>query len=1499
MKFDYEISRQEIQELSSSDAIAAFFSKLGYRTDSRTAQAPANLGITANGTLRPIKKTELIADQEGLLQVYLFELTSVTVSHTRSLCRAFRNRAGNFLLILTSDYERLDFVLLEKYIPSSSKSGKTISLSQVNVRPRTLTVNRKKPETVHLRVLRRFTYTESDQFAQYDKLLCAYAIADWSEEYFNNRALFSDHCLLERLRERPEWQEDPKPTYQALRELYVSASSRFANKPETDVRKELYEPAFKKLGFDFKVGKKSNSSMHEPDYYLLQKGKKKTTGVCLTYTWGRSLDSKDDQRDQETSEENPGAVVVSLLERGLAPWAIVTNGRIWRLYSQKTHSRATNYYEIDLEEILAQGGPLANDPAEAFRFFWLLFRCEAFIAKAIQRDGKEQQLCFLDELLSDSETYAKELGDRLKDRVFERVFPQLSEGFIKYIRARDGKQADLSQERLDQVFTGTLMFLYRLLFLLYAESRGLLPVKEVRGFFEVSIEKIKRETADVVGRIEDEVEKGLKKHFKDNEYALYDRLLRLFEVIDRGDSDLNVPVYNGGLFITHPDEDDLTDDAHNARFLHGNKIPDRFLARAVDLLARDIDTKRQDLVFIDYKSLGVRQLGSIYEGLLEFKLRVAPEKMAIVKGKKTEEVVPYKEAVEKKRKILTKGRGRNAPERILAKGEVYLENDKRERKATGSYYTPDYIVDYIVDHTVGPVLQEKFEALRPILRQAQKERQEFFKKQEALKKKGIKPEPESKVNLIGQELVRNVFDIKVLDPAMGSGHFLVEAVDYITDKTIDFLNAFPWNPVTVYLNQMRETILSEMDEQGISIDRNRLTDVNLLKRHVLKRSVYGVDINPMAVELAKVSLWLDCFTLGAPLSFLDHHLRCGNSLVGTTVEEVEEAIKAKGQTSLLFAADRFAGLMRATDWMRHVGELSDVTTAQVRQSRNEYRKASDALLPFKRTLDLYTSRWFGNTPVKQITRKKSRGKERITEHRDVTVEVICSSEVDPVLRAATQDIEREVAKLTEDDQKILRTATNAAAKHRFFHWELEFPEVFYEEGQKKRRAGFDVCIGNPPYIRQEGLGDTKPFLKDVYFHVYHGMADIYIYFYAKGCKELHPAGRFGMITSNKFTRSSYGAPLRKHVADNYCLLDIVDFGELPVFDDASTFPCIVILKKADQGETCQFTQVQDLLFESLQSVIDVNGIVLPEEALCGEKWSLCSRLEVAILRKMEQCGLRLTDYLHKNKTHLRRGVVTGFNQAFVIDEETKNDLMKKDPHSTEIVQPLIVGDDVRRYRVNYKKRYLIFSHHGIQIDNYPAIKRHLSKWRSELTPKKSKDQEGLGRKPGCYKWFEIQDTVDYYSDFEKKKIVYPEIAKEPRFHLDQKGLYPLKTIFCIPSCDWFLLAILNSTAAFWYLSQVCTVLGDAKNRGRLTMQAIYLERLPIPEATITEEEALARLSKNRTELEENIPPHNSRRKKKQGIPAVTIALDKEIDSIVYDLYGLTQEEIAVIEGRAE
>src|SRR5207249_4301981 len=190
-----------------------------------------------------------------------------------------------------------------------------------------------------------------------------------------------------------------------------------------------------------------------------------------------------------------------------------------------------------------------------------------------------------------------------------------------------------------------------------------------------SLTNLRYELHESGGRIEDEADLLLKKKYRDDSYSLYDRLASLFRCIDVGDSALNVPVYNGGLFLTTSSENDTSPEARIARFLEQTKVPDRFLSRALHKLTHVVDEKRHDLVFVDYKSLGVRQLGSIYEGLLEFRLRIAPEKMAIVRGKKTEEVVPYREAVRDKLPILTDGRGQSANERTLARGAADLEND--------------------------------------------------------------------------------------------------------------------------------------------------------------------------------------------------------------------------------------------------------------------------------------------------------------------------------------------------------------------------------------------------------------------------------------------------------------------------------------------------------------------------------------------------------------------------------------------------------------------------------------------------------------------------------------------------------------------------------------------------------------------------------------------------------------------------------------------------------
>src|SRR2546421_1812050 len=840
LKQDHELSRDDIQLLSTRDALAALFAKLGYDTNDRLIQNVAAMGFTSDNLKSAITHIERLASQDArMFEVYLFELKSVTIATTQGIVRAFRNRPGDYLLVLTDDYNRLDFVLVQRYSSELPKPQESFGLpsasKQVGVRPRILTVYRRNPDDVALRVLRRFSYTESDTIAQYEKLLSAYDVADWSEPFFNNRALFSDYYLTTRLPDSPEWKNAAEAgamtrAFRQLRELYADVRETFSNQPEQVVRARLLEPVLALLGFSARPVRASNSGTPEPDYRLypasaVGQTADKPLALCLAYTWGRSLDGKDEQRDSPTPGENPGAVVVTLLDSGEADWAIVTNGKTWRLYSAKAHSRATNYYEIDLEETLAQSPvhlELAQSPVrpeQAFPYFWFFFRSAAFIPADRLVAGEKRLICFLDSLVSESERYARELGERLKDRVFFEIFPHFARGFIIYARRAGQLPANLDSleaaERnplLEPFFSATLTFLYRLLFLLYAESRDLLPVREVRGYHEKSLEKLKKQVAEKAGTIEDQAPDKLKAAYTDLSTAFYDRLQELFDAVDKGDAALNVPVYNGGLFMTQPDPADTSPEADVARFLAHCKIPDRELALGLDLMARDRDEKRHDLAFIDYKSLGVRQLGSMYEGLLEFKLRVAAEEMAVVKDK-TEKIVPYAEAKQKKLPILKEGRGKDAYDKTYSRGKVYLENDRRERKATGSYYTPDYIVKYIVEHTVGPVITAKLETLRPIFREAEKTLKAERDKVKALGRQDISPENET-YKKFRQTLNETFFDLKVLDPAMGSGHFLVEAVDYITDQMAKILTAFKWSPIVHELAQTRQDIQQDMDRQG-------------------------------------------------------------------------------------------------------------------------------------------------------------------------------------------------------------------------------------------------------------------------------------------------------------------------------------------------------------------------------------------------------------------------------------------------------------------------------------------------------------------------------------------------------------------------------------------------------------------------------------------------------------------------------------------------------------
>ncbi len=976
----------------------------------------------------------------------------------------------------------------------------------------------------------------------FDKPHVNFDNARFTGAFFRNRGLFSGDSLRERLKDDAAWRDNPSSVFHRARELFQGTQNRFLSQSRAEIDQGLLKPVFQLLGFlpAPRTGRDATDES-EPEYVLKDPTGTRTLCAAFTYPWGRWLDGPDFQ-DPDRPDENPGARVVAAIEDGLTDWAIVTNGRWWRLYSRQAHARATRFYEVDLVAAWNVSGQ--TDPNAAFRYWWLFFRATAY-----EKTG-DGRACWLDGILQASRESAKRLGDRLKERVFLDIVPQLAEGFLADRCERLTIRGKPTPEELSDVYEATLRLLYRLLFLLYAESRDLLPVRE-GSYGEASLETIQEEIAAAAGVALSESDACIEKAYSPRETTLYDRLGILFQAIDKGNPVLNVPTYHGGLFNTSPESFDDWD--HRiARFLCDHKVPDCFLARAIDRLARDQDETTLGLVFIDYKSLEVRNLGSIYEGLMEFTLEVAEEDLTTQTEKNQETYIPLSQARPR--------RGRPA-EVVVKKGEVYLSNDKASRKASGAYYTPDPIVESLVAQTVGPILDEKLEALRPEFRKVRKTFENEWQKATACPPTGVSPQDRAKLRSFAiektyhthKDLVERLFDITVLDPAMGSGHFLVEAVDSITDTLLQFLSAFPVNPVTVQLEQTRASILESLSNQGVTVARDQLTDINLLKRHVLKRCVYGVNLNPMAVELAKMSLWLDAFALGTPLNFLDHHLRCGNSLVGATLRDTETA-----------TGGRLLGLDDET--LGRWGVLSPLRGAEDRRGVSLHRPGARAA-----GYDLTPLRSF---PDSLSVNQYAQARKSLSGYQ-IVLDRLCAG------YAGMGD--KEKARGAE-----VATLAKQAARC-FFHWEVEFPEVFFglAEGttelirHKDRMApgsaGFDCVVGNPPYDvlaekeLETNLEELLGFFKNApsYQPARGGKQNLYKLFICRGIHVLREGGRLGQIVPMALLGDEQAAGVRKMLLTNCSMAAVEAFPQKDdprnrVFEDAKLSTCIFVAVKKNE-----------------------------------------------------------------------------------------------------------------------------------------------------------------------------------------------------------------------------------------------------------------------------------------------------------------------------------------------
>lgn len=380
------------------------------------------------------------------------------------------------------------------------------------------------------------------------------------------------------------------------------------------------------------------------------------------------------------------------------------------------------------------------------------------------------------------------------------------------------------------------------------------------------------------------------------------------------------------------------------------------------------------------------------------------------------------------------------------------------------------------------------------------------------------------------------------------------------------------------------------------------------------------------------------------------------------------------------------------------------------------------------------------------------------------------------------------------------------------------------------RDGFDAVIGNPPYVRQEWLSEIKPHLAQ-HYKAWHGMADLFVYFFERGLSVLKPEGRLGFIVANKWLKAGYAEPLRGLLVEGCLVEEVLDFGHAPVFPDADAFPSVVILQKRPPGSAPpQDAQVraaqpprEELRDDALPELIERFHVFVPQARLSTAPWSLEPPEIAALMERLRERGVPLREFAGAKPY---RGVLTGLNEAFLIDAETREKLINADPASAELIKPYLRGENVERWFPNWPGKYMIFARRGVDIHRYPAILEHLLKFRAQLEPKPDDWTGGVwpGRKPGKYEWFELQDSIAYHALFERPKICYSDITWRPSFCAIEGGMYSNNTTYILPGEHPWLLAVLNSAVMWSYLWRHAQ---HGKDEA-LRLFSDFVETLPIP-----------------------------------------------------------------------
>ncbi len=708
--------------------------------------------------------------------------------------------------------------------------------------------------------------------------------------------------------------------------------------------------------------------------------------------------------------------------------------------------------------------------------------------------------------------------------------------------------------------------------------------------------------------------------------------------------------------------------------------------------------------------------------------------------------------------------------------------------------------------------------------------------------------------------------LRICDPAVGSGHFLVSALNEIIliKHELGLLVDDKGARLSNYEVAIENDELIVTDENGKIFEYNPLKKESRHiqktmfheKQTIIENCLFGVDINPNSVNICRLRLWIELlknayykapdFTELETLPNIDINIKCGNSLISRYPldADIKEALKRSGKWTI-------------------EGYRLAVMAYRNAKSKDQKRAMEKLIAEIKGNFESEVA-----STDKRVVRLKNL-KDELKTHATQT-------HIFELSRAEKAAWEAKLKKLTAEIKKtevILGEIRNNKIYENAFEWRFEFPEVLNDDGEF---VGFDVVIGNPPYIRQEEIKDSKPFLQSQ-FKLYTGTSDIYIFFIEKGFDLLKRRGFFAFIMPNKFMQAGYGKPARGFLLTKN-IIEIIDFGDYQIFDKATTYPCILTATNEQPDGTFRTSRISSPDFiTDFPDYVSRAQNEISHTSLSDETWIVSASKDQSLLHKIILKSNKLENYIGEMGKY---GIKTGLTEAFVIDKEKAEILMKKNPRFENHIKPFLLGREIKPYLPAKPSNYLIKFEKGFTRENggknpekwfesqFPEIYKHLEHFEKKATERT--DQ-------GDYYW-ELR-ACDYYDKFEKPKIMYQKFQVKPCFIYDVEGLFCNDSMWIIPTDDKVLLGILNSKLGWWLISKYCTAI---QNGYQLIWK--YFSQIPI----VTGDK------KVRSSLNQKV--NDLLEQKKNNSQADTSALEKEIDQLVYQLYGLIPEEQRLVEG---